>query len=138
MFWKNNFSLEQLNQMSTGTLNETLGILMTEIGEDYLVAVMPVDSRHHQPAGLLHGGANVVLAETLGSVAAYLATENPHSKKIVGIEINANHLKGVRSGFVTGKVTAVKVGRTIHVWQIEIRDDTGELTCTSRITVGVF
>lgn len=138
MFWKNNFSLDQLNQMSTGTLNETLGILMTEIGEDYLVAIMPVDSRHHQPAGLLHGGANVVLAETLGSVAAYLATENPHSKKIVGIEINANHLKGVRSGFVTGKVTAVKVGRTIHVWQIEIRDETGELTCTSRITVGVF
>ncbi len=138
MFWKNNFSLDQLNQMSTGTLNETLGILMTEIGEDYLVARMPVDSRHHQPAGLLHGGANVVLAETLGSVAAYLATENPHGKKIVGIEINANHLKGVRSGFVTGKVTAVKVGRTIHVWQIEIRDETGELTCTSRITVGVF
>lgn len=138
MFWKNNFSLEQLNQMSTGTLNETLGILMTEIGEDYLVAIMPVDSRHHQPAGLLHGGANVVLAETLGSVAAYLATENPQSKKIVGIEINANHLKGVRSGFVTGKVTAVKVGRTIHVWQIEIRDETGVLTCTSRITVGVF
>ena len=99
---------------------------------------MPVDARHHQPAGLLHGGANVVLAETLGSVAAYLATEDPQSKKIVGIEINANHLKGVRSGFVIGKVTAVKVGRTIHVWQIEIRDDTGELTCTSRITVGVF
>ena len=138
MFWKNNFSLDQLNQMSAGTLNETLGILMTEIGEDYLVAKMPVDARHHQPAGLLHGGANVVLAETLGSVAAYLATESPQSKKIVGIEINANHLKGVRSGFVTGKATAVKVGRTIHVWQIEIRDETGELTCTSRITVGVF
>ena len=138
MFWKNNFSLDQLNQMSANTLNETLGILFVEIGEEHLIAKMPVDARHHQPAGLLHGGANVVLAETLGSVAAYLATEDPQSKKIVGIEINANHLKGVRSGFVIGKVTAVKGGRTIHVWQIEIRDDTGELTCTSRITVGVF
>jgi len=138
MLWKNIFSLESLNAISKDTLNETLGIEFIECGEDFLIARMPVDKRNHQPAGLLHGGANVALAETLGSVGSYLATDNPMSKKIVGVEINANHLKAVRSGYVYGKVSPIKVGRTLHIWQIEIRDDQHDLTCISRITVGVF
>lgn len=138
MLWKNNFSLESLNAISKDTLNETLGIEFIDSGEDFLIARMPVDKRNHQPAGLLHGGANVALAETLGSVGSYLATENPMTKKIVGVEINANHLKAVRSGFVYGRVSPIKVGKTLHIWQIEIRDDQQDLTCISRITVGVF
>jgi 1,4-dihydroxy-2-naphthoyl-CoA hydrolase len=138
MLWKNNVSLEYLNQMSVNTLNETLSIEFITIGNDFLVAKMPVDHRHRQPAGLLHGGANVVLAETLGSVASYLATKDPMQKKIVGIEINANHLRAVKEGYVYGKVTEIKVGKTLHVWQIEIKDEKEQLTCFSRITVGVF
>ncbi|MBK8721679.1 MAG: hotdog fold thioesterase [Saprospiraceae bacterium] len=138
MLWKNNVSLEYFNQISVNTLNETLSIEFISIGNDFLVAKMQVDHRHRQPAGLLHGGANVVLAETLGSVASYLATEDPMQKKIVGIEINANHLRAVKEGYVYGKVTEIKVGKTLHVWQIEIKDEKEQLTCVSRITVGVF
>lgn len=109
----------------------------TEIGDDYLKARMPVDKRTVQPLGLLHGGANVVLAETLGSVASLLCLEDTNKQAPVGVEINANHLRSVSKGFVTGTVRAVKVGRRLHVWNIEIHDEEGRLTCVSRITVAV-
>lgn len=116
---------------------EHLGIEFTEVGEDYLVAKMPVDRRTHQPMGLLHGGASVALAETLGSVAATL-TIDPSLQHCVGIEINANHIKGVRSGFVYGKTTPVHIGKKTQVWEIRITDDQQQLICISRITLAVI
>ena len=109
------------------------GMEFTEVGDDYLVAKMPVDHRTIQPAGLLHGGASVALAETLGSVASVLCLKSS-DKMPVGIEINANHLKATTSGFVYGKVTAIRRGQNLHVWNIEIRNEKGDLTCVSRLT----
>lgn len=127
---------EQLNARSRGTLVEHLGIVFTEVGEDWLRATLPVDRRTLQPAGLLHGGASVVLAETLGSVAGTLCVdESRHS--VVGLEINANHLRAVRSGVVTGTVRPVHVGRNTHVWEIRIENEEGKPTCISRITLAV-
>jgi len=116
---------------------EHLGIEFTEVGEDYLVAKMPVDRRTHQPMGLLHGGASVALAETLGSVAATL-TVDPSLQHCVGLEINANHIKSVRSGFVYGKTTPVHIGKKTQVWEIRITDDQQQLICISRITLAVI
>jgi len=137
MLWKTPPTLEALNASNKNTLNETIGVEFTEIGDDYLKARMPVDKRTVQPLGLLHGGANVVLAETLGSVASLLCLEDTNKQVPVGVEINANHLRSVSKGFVTGTVRAVKVGRRLHVWNIEIHDEEGRLTCVSRITVAV-
>ena len=135
MIWKNSPTLEGLNMMSQNTINEHLGIEFTEIGDNYLVAKMPVDHRTKQPVGLLHGGASLVLAETLGSLASLLLLDNPVKQSSVGVEINANHLRAVRSGHVTGRVEAVKLGRRLHIWQIKIKDDEGRDSCISRITV---
>ena len=99
---------------------------------------MPVDARTHQPAGLLHGGASVALAETLGSVAGVLCLEDVSKQQIVGLEINANHMRGVRSGFVYGRVSALHVGRTTQVWEIKITNEEGKLVCVSRLTVSVI
>lgn len=128
-------SLEALNALSRGTAMEPLGIAFTEIGSDYLRATMPVDARTKQPYGLLHGGASVLLAETLGSTAGNLCV--PEDRICVGIEINANHLRGVRDGVVTGTARPLHVGRATHVWEIRIEDARGRLACISRLTLAV-
>ena len=134
--WKQDISLERINGWSANTMMETLGIRFTEIGDDWLRGTMPVDHRTHQPYGLLHGGASVVLAETLGSSAAMLSLDP--SEVAVGLDINANHIRGVRSGTVTGTARMVHIGRTTQVWEIRIETETGELVCISRITMAVI
>ncbi|GAB2534665.1 hotdog fold thioesterase [Rufibacter soli] len=130
-------TLEQLNAWNKNTLGEHLGMEYTEIGEDYLIGRMPVDHRTHQPLGLLHGGASVALAETLGSVGATMFLDLD-KQYCVGLEINANHVKAVRSGYVYGKATAVHVGRKTQVWEIRITTESGGLVCISRITMAVL
>jgi len=128
-------TLADLNALSRGTAMEPLGIVFTELGPDYVRATMPVDARTRQPYGLLHGGASVLLAETLGSSAGGLCVEP--GQGVVGIEINANHLAGVREGTVTGTARALHVGRSTQVWEIRIEDDRGRLACISRLTLAV-
>lgn len=134
--WKKPISLESLNATSKNTLVEHLGIEYTAFDDNSLTGTMPVDARTHQPLGMLHGGASVVLAETLGSVAANMAVEE--NKYCVGLDINANHIRAMRSGFVTGTAKAVHMGATTQVWQIEIADERGRLVCTSRLTMAVL
>lgn len=122
---------------SRPTLADALGIELTALTDDYLEGRMPVDGRTHQPMGLLHGGASVALAETLGSVAASLKIDR-NKQACVGLEINANHLKGVRDGWVRGRATALHIGRSTQVWEIRIsHEETGALVCISRITMAV-
>jgi 1,4-dihydroxy-2-naphthoyl-CoA hydrolase len=136
--WKQDATLEGLEQIGKGTMGEHLGIEMVELGDDYLRARMPVDERTVQPMRLLHGGASVALAETLGSVAGVLCLENPTTHTIVGVEINANHLNSVREGImVYGTARPVRIGRTVQVWQIDITDDQDRLICVSRLTAMV-
>jgi uncharacterized protein (TIGR00369 family) len=127
---------EALNALSRGTAMEPLGIVFTEIGPDYLRGTMPVDARTRQPYGLLHGGASVLLAETLGSTAGGLCVDE--GQGVVGIEINANHLAGVREGVVTGTARALHVGRSTQVWEIRIEDERGRLACISRLTLAAI
>ena len=134
--WKHPPNLDQLNAMSANTMMETLGIRFTEFGDDWLRGTMPVDHRTHQPFGLLHGGASVVLAETLGSSAALLALD-PSQELAVGLEINANHVRGVRSGIVTGTARMLHLGRSTQLWEIRIENEQGALVCVSRITMAV-
>ncbi|MBB3342394.1 MULTISPECIES: hotdog fold thioesterase [unclassified Luteimonas] len=134
--FRSDTTVEQLNALSANTAIATLGIVFTEIGPDYLRATMPVDARTHQPYGLLHGGASALLAETIGSTAGGLAA--PEGCGVVGIEINANHLRGVRSGTVTGTARALHVGRSTQVWDIRIEDAGGRLVCASRLTLAVI
>lgn len=129
-------TLEQLNALSRDTAMEPLGIVFSEIGPDYLRATMPVDARTRQPYGLLHGGASVLLAETLGSSAGNLCV--PEGRVCVGIEINANHLRAVRSGIVTGTARALHVGGRTQVWEIRIEDESAQLVCISRLTLAVI
>ena len=129
-------SLDALNAMSRGTAMEPLGIVFTEIGPDFLRATMPVDARTRQPYCLLHGGASVLLAETLGSSAGMHCVRQ--GEGCVGIEINANHVRGVREGLVTGTARPLHVGRQTQVWEIRIEDDRGRLACVSRITLAVI
>ena len=135
--FKNGATPDSLNEFSRGTLGEHLGISFTAVGDDFLEAVMPVDHRTRQPMGLLHGGASVALAETLGSVAATLCID-PEQQACVGLEINANHLKAVRSGFVRGTTRPIHVGRKTQVWEIRIANEQNELVCVSRITIAVL
>jgi 1,4-dihydroxy-2-naphthoyl-CoA hydrolase len=135
--WKQDISLERINGWSANTMMETLGIRLTEVGDDWLRGTMPVDHRTHQPYGLLHGGASVVLAETLGSTAAML-TLDPAQEVAVGLDINANHVRGVRSGTVTGTARVIHLGRTTQVWEIRIEGEAGELVCISRLTMAVI
>lgn len=135
--WARSTTVEELNTRSTDTLVTHIGIEYTAIGDDYIQARMPVDHRTVQPARILHGGASVVLAETLGSVAAYLCID-PTRKMAVGIEINANHVRSVRDGYVTGTVKPLHVGHSTQIWQIHIRDDQERLVCISRITLAVL
>lgn len=127
---------EILNQGGKNCMVGHVGIEITEVGSDYLCGKMPVDKRTHQPMGLLHGGASVVLAETLGSIAATLAVD-PKQYYCVGLEINANHVRSVKEGFVYGKATPLHIGRSTQVWQININNEEGKLVCTSRITMAV-
>ena len=134
--WTTPPTLEQLNARSQGCAVSHLGIEFTEIGPDYLCARVPVDERTKQPYGLLHGGVSVVLAETLGSMAAVLAC--PPGHRAVGLDINANPLRAVTSGWVTGTARPVHIGRTTQVWQIDMCNDAGQPTCVSRITMAVL
>ncbi|WP_420461065.1 hotdog fold thioesterase [Neolewinella sp.] len=138
MIWKTPPTLEGMNAMSAGTLGDTLGMRFVEIGDEYLVAEMPVDERTVQPFRLLHGGASVALAETLGSVAGFLSLDEPETHIVVGVDINASHLRSVREGgTVRGTVRPVRVGNTVQVWQIDITDEWDKLVCVSRITCQV-
>lgn len=114
-----------------------LGIIFTSIGDDFIEATMPVDSRTKQPMGLLHGGANVVLAETLGSIAASL-TVNKEKQAVVGLEVNANHLKSVREGLVKGTARPIHLGKTTQVWEIKIVNEANQLCCISRLTMAIL
>jgi len=134
--WQQDTDLARINAWSANTLMEVLGIRITGVGEDWLRGTMPVDSRTHQPYGLLHGGASVALAETLGSTAAML-TLDPAKSRAVGLEINANHVRGVREGTVTGTAKALHLGRSTQVWEIRIEDERQRLVCVSRITMAV-
>ena len=128
-------TLDDLNALSDGTAMIPLGIRFTEIGSDFLRATMPVDARTKQPYGLLHGGASVLLAETLGSTAGNMCV--PPDRICVGIEINANHVRGVRDGEVTGTARPLHIGASTHVWEIRIEDARGRLACISRLTLAV-
>ena len=118
-------------------LNKLIGIKITEIGDDYLKGTMPVDDRTKQPVGLLHGGANGVLAETLASMGAYLVIA-PSKNNAVGIEINANHIRSAKEGEVTGTARPIHLGKQTHVWQVEVTRDDGKLSCVSRVTMAVI
>ena len=134
--WQKPISVELLTAGTRNTADEHLGIEFVEVGDDYIVGRVPVDERTRQPYGLLHGGVSVVLAETLGSCGA--AFSCPPGYRAVGLDINANHLRGVSSGWVTGTARSVHRGRTTHVWQIELRDEAGNMTCISRITMAIL
>lgn len=130
-------TLEQLNQRGSKTMAEWLGISFIEIGNDYLKATMPVDARTKQPMGILHGGANVALAETLASVAANMVLNN-ETHYAVGLEINANHIRSTSTGLVTGMTRPLHLGRSTQVWQIDIFNEKGDLSCTSRMTAAIM
>ena len=136
MIWRKRPTVELLQQYSSGTMVEHIGIEFTAVGDDFIEARMPVDQRTLQPFGLLHGGASATLAETLGSIGAYHCIEE--SMLCVGLEINANHVKAVRKGWVFGRATPLHIGRTTHVWEIRISDEEGCTTCISRLTLMIL
>ena len=135
--WRSLQTVADLNANAAGTLVANLGILFTEIGDDFVRGTMPVDARTVQPYGLLHGGASVALAETLGSTGAAMCVDAAEYQ-VVGQEINANHVRAARSGLVTGTARAVHLGGRTHVWSIEILNDAQKLVCISRITMAVI
>lgn len=134
--WKREVDREAMNERCADTMVHHLGIVITEVGTDYVRGTMPVDHRTKQPLGLLHGGATAALIETLGSVAGAWAVDEEHF--CVGVEINANHIRSARSGTVTGTARAVQTGRRIQVWQIDVEDDSGNLISTGRLTLAVL
>ncbi|HRP30294.1 MAG TPA: hotdog fold thioesterase [Agriterribacter sp.] len=137
IWFKKDISLAELQTMNAGTMGEYIGIEFTEIGDQFLKARMPVDHRTRQPYGLLHGGASVALAETLGSVASALVMDR--EKFIcVGMEINANHVRSAQQGWVTGIATPLHLGSSTHVWDIKIKDEKERLVCVSRLTVAIL
>jgi 1,4-dihydroxy-2-naphthoyl-CoA hydrolase len=135
--FKEGITLEDLNRQSRNTMVEHIGIEFTAMGPDFIEATMPVDKRTHQPFGLLHGGASVALAETLGSMAAACCVDL-NKQFCVGLDINANHVKGVKSGYVKGITRPIHVGRKTQVWEIRITNEKDELVCISRITMAVL
>jgi uncharacterized protein (TIGR00369 family) len=134
--WKRPVSVEILSAFQQDTGPAHVGIEILEVGDDFIRGRIPVDARTRQPYGLLHGGMSVVLAETLGSIGAVYAC--PPGRRIVGLEVNANHLRGVCSGWVTGLARPLHMGRSTHVWQIDLSDEAGRLTCVSRLTLAVL
>jgi 1,4-dihydroxy-2-naphthoyl-CoA hydrolase len=135
--WARDFTIEQINRQTQGCMVSHVGIEVTEIGDDFLRGRMPVDQRTKQPFGILHGGASVVLAETLASIGCQF-TIDWERYRAVGLEINANHIRGVGGGFVTGSSRAVHLGRRTQVWETHIRDERDKLVCMSRITMAVI
>jgi 1,4-dihydroxy-2-naphthoyl-CoA hydrolase len=135
--WHTGFPLDEANRRGQGCANATLGIELTEAGDDYLKARMPVDQRTRQPAGVLHGGVSVVLAETLASWAAAFVVD-PAKFHCVGQEINANHIRAVESGWVYGVARPIHLGRSSHVWDVRIHDEKERLVCVSRVTMAVL
>jgi 1,4-dihydroxy-2-naphthoyl-CoA hydrolase len=135
--WFKTYTLADIVPLRRNTMVEHLGIEITEIGENYLRGTMPVDARTRQTMGLLHGGASVALAETLGSIAGSMVIDLS-KQSCVGLEINANHLRAARSGIVTGTARPVSLGRSVHVWQTEITDERGRPTCISRLTLYIL
>ena len=137
MIWhKKDLKLQDILAFGRNTMSEHIGIEFTELGEDFIKGRMPVDHRTNQPYGLLHGGASAALAETLGSIGSALVVD--HSKFFcVGLEINANHIRSAKQGFVTGIATPLHLGRQTHVWDIKIYNEENKLTCVSRLTVAV-
>ena len=137
IWFKKDLSIADFALLGKGTMGEHIGIEWTEIGEDFIKARMPVDDRTRQPYGLLHGGASVALAETLGSVAAAMVIDSS-KYYCVGLEINANHVRSARDGFVTGITKPIHIGASTHVWDIKIYDEKEKLVCVSRITVAIL
>ena len=138
MIWFKPYTTDYLDGLRNANMGEHLGIELTEVGDDYLCARMPVDHRTTQPFGILHGGASCVLSESLGSIAAWM-TIDPESCRAVGIEINANHIRAVTEGFVIGKCTPMHVGKRTQVWQTDITEEaTGKRVCISRLTVAII
>lgn len=137
IWFSKEISTESLNAMNPGSILEVLGITFIGVGEDYLEASMPVDHRTVQPLGLLHGGASVVLAESLGSVASYLSIDTERLT-CVGLEVNANHIRAVREGTVTGRVTPIHMGRSTHIWEIRIVDERDRLVSICRLTMAIL
>jgi 1,4-dihydroxy-2-naphthoyl-CoA hydrolase len=136
IWFKKDWDIDKLNQFGKDTMNELIGIRFTEVGENYLKAVMPVDNRTRQAYGLLHGGASVTLAETLGSVASIMVVD-PEQYYCVGVEVNANHVRSAKDGIVTGTAIPLHLGLSSHVWEIKIIDKNEKLICASRLTVYV-
>lgn len=136
MIWRKEYTVDELNARPKGHIGALVGIEFTDIGNNSLSARMPVDERTHQPYGILHGGASVVLAETLGSVASNMIIDEKYIG--VGLEVNANHLRPVRSGFVTGICKPIHIGAKTHVWDIKLYDDRGKMSCISRLTVAII
>jgi 1,4-dihydroxy-2-naphthoyl-CoA hydrolase len=136
LLWKRPASVESLTAIHVGTTVAHLGIEFLEVGEDFIRARAPVDARTRQPMGILHGGISVLLAEMLGSCGA--ACASPPGHRAVGLEINANHIRSVSEGWVTGIARPFHVGRSTHVWQIEMSNDKGQLTCVARITMSIL
>ncbi|MBL0162349.1 MAG: hotdog fold thioesterase [Xanthomonadales bacterium] len=134
--WKQSIDLDRINAWNSNTLVEYLDMRVTEIGDDHVRGTMPVDARTRQPFGLLHGGASVALAESLGSLAANLVLD-VDKEMAVGLDINANHVRAVTSGFVTGTARPLHLGRSTQVWEIRIEDENGNLVCISRLTMAV-
>ena len=134
--WKQSPSIEQINASSHDTLVDTLGMRVIEVGDDFIRGSMPVDARTRQPFGLLHGGASVALAETLGSLAGNLCLDSTR-EVAVGLDINANHIRAITQGAVTGTARALHIGRTTQVWEIRIEDEKQRLVCISRLTLAV-
>ena len=134
--WKKPISIELLEEAHVDSVWSLLGMEFLEVGDDFIRGRVPVDKRTRQPYGLLHGGVSVVLAETLGSCGAMYAS--PEGYRAVGLDINANHLKGATSGWVTGITRPIHIGRTTSVWQIDMTNDAGEMTCVSRITMAIL
>ncbi len=136
IWFKKDINIEKLNQFASNTLNELIGIRFTEVGENFLKATMPVDNRTRQAYGILHGGASATLAETVGSVASVMVVD-PEQYLCMGVEINANHIRSVREGFVTATAIPLHLGISSHVWDIKIVDINEKLVCVSRLTVFV-
>lgn len=138
MIWKVKPDLETLNNIGEGNMVAHLGITVVEIGDDFIKAKMPVDHRTKQPMGLLHGGASVALSESMGSFASFLTLDDISKQQTVGVEINANHLKSVKSGYVYATTTPVKLGRRLQIWDTKITDEESNVVCVSRLTTMII
>jgi uncharacterized protein (TIGR00369 family) len=130
-------SLTEMNERAAGSIENVLGIRITAVGPDFICGEMPVDERTQQPFGILHGGASIVLAETLGSWASYLIASDEPGARVAGIEVSGSHVWSVSTGRVTGVARPLRLGRSLHFWQIDIRDETGTRCCAAKLTVSV-